>query len=190
MSPAARTAMKDTETKPEEQVVIKKYANRRLYNMETSSYVTLDDLYQMVREGTDFVVYDAKNGEDLTRQVLTQIIFEQESKGSNLLPISFLRSLISFYDNNIKDFVPHYLDSSMQALIKNQEAMQQFVTGAISGSMNNMGGFSPMAQFEELSKQNMEWFGKAMEMFSAPYYRNQQSQPAKKPGSADTGSKK
>lgn len=144
-----------TEAEP---VVIKKYANRRLYNTETSSYVTLEDLCDMVKEGTDFLVCDAKTGEDLTRQVLTQIIFEQESRGQNLLPISFLRNLIGFYDDNIKEFVPHYLDSSMQTFLKNQEKMRE---------MMGVGQFAnPLAQLEEIGKQNMELFSKAMEMFS------------------------
>ncbi len=144
-----------SETEP---VVIKKYANRRLYNTETSSYVTLEDLCDMVKEGTDFLVCDAKSGEDLTRQVLTQIIFEQESRGHNLLPISFLRNLIGFYDDKIKEFVPHYLDSSMQTFLKNQEKMRDMMA---VGPMVN-----PLAQLEEIGKQNMELFSKAMEMFT------------------------
>src|SRR5665213_895896 len=96
-------------------ITIKKYANRRLYNTATSSYVTLDHLCQMVKDGVDFIVYDAKTGEDITRQVLTQIIVEEEGKGQNLLPISFMRKLISFYGDNMQFVVPGYLDYSMQA---------------------------------------------------------------------------
>ncbi len=152
-----------------EPIVIKKYANRRLYNTDTSSYVTLDDLCDMVKEGADFIVYDAKSGEDLTRQVLTQIIFEQESKGQNLLPINFLRNLISFYDNNLKDFVPTYLDTSMQTFLKNQEKMQEYMGSSISAGASPMGSFNQVAQqFEEISKQNMELFAKAFTMF-APF---------------------
>ena len=144
-----------------EPIVIKKYANRRLYNTDTSSYVTLDDLCEMVKEGADFIVYDAKSGEDLTRQILTQIIFEQESQGQHLLPINFLRSLIGFYDNSLKDFVPHYLESSMQAFMKNQEKMREVM------GMGSMGSFGQVAQqLEEIGKQNMELFSKAFSMFT------------------------
>lgn len=136
-------------------VVIKKYANRRLYNTQTSTYVTLDDLCEMVKEGTEFLVCDAKTGEDLTKSVLTQIIFEQESRGENLLPISFLRNIIGFYDDSIKDFVPHYLESSMQTFMKNQEKMRD---------MMGVPGFgNPLTQLEEIGKQNIEFFTKAME---------------------------
>ena len=166
------------EEQNKEPVVIKKYANRRLYNMETSSYVTLDDLCQMVKEGTDFIVYDAKSGEDLTRQILTQIIFEQESRGEHLLPISFLRSLIGFYDDNIKNFVPHYLETSMQTFLKNQERMREAM-GQMGQGM--AGGISPLSQFEEISKQNMELFTKAMQMFT-PFSGGEFSGDSKKAG--------
>lgn len=147
-----------------EPIVIKKYANRRLYNTDTSSYVTLDDLCEMVKDGSEFIVYDAKSGEDLTRQVLTQIIFEQEAKGENLLPVNFLRSLIGFYDNSLKDFVPHYLESSMQAFMKNQEKMREVMgMGGFAGA-NPLGGFA--TQLEEIGKQNMELFTKAFSMFT------------------------
>lgn len=145
-----------------EPIVIKKYANRRLYNTDTSSYVTLDDLCEMVKEGAEFIVYDAKSGEDLTRQILTQIIFEQESHGENLLPINFLRNIITFYDNNLKEFVPAYLDSTMQSFIKNQEQFQDMILGKSA-----LGGFGQVAsQFEEISKQNLEMFTKAFQMFT------------------------
>lgn len=153
-----------------EPIVIKKYANRRLYNTDTSSYVTLDDLCDMVKEGSDFIVYDAKSGEDLTRSVLTQIIFEQEGKGGqNLLPVNFLRSLIGFYDNSLKDFVPHYLESSMQAFQKNQEKMREMMGISNIGGLgaNPLDSFNQAAaQFEEISKQNMELFTKAFSMFT------------------------
>ena len=149
--------------KQDDVVVIKKYANRRLYNTQTSTYVTLEDLCEMVKEGTDFVVVDAKTTEDLTKQVLTQIIFEQEGKGENLLPISFLRNLIGFYDDNIKEFVPHYLDSSMQTFLKNQEKMRE---------MMGMNQYNPMAPFEEIGKQNLEMFSKAMGSMWNPFGAN------------------
>lgn len=156
-----------TKKQQAEPIVIKKYANRRLYNTDTSSYVTLDDLCDMVKEGADFIVYDAKSGEDLTRSVLTQIIFEQEGKGGqNLLPINFLRSLIGFYDNSLKDFVPHYLESSMQAFQKNQEKMREMM-GMSGMGANPMAGFGNFThQFEEIGKQNMELFTKAFSMFT------------------------
>ena len=111
-------------------VVIKKYANRRLYNTQTSSYVTLDHLAQMVKEGTEFEVHDARTGEDITRSVLTQIIFEEEAKGQNLLPIRFLRQLIRFYGDSLQAFVPGYLDMSMESFTKNQEAMRNRIAEA------------------------------------------------------------
>lgn len=153
-----------------EPIVIKKYANRRLYNTDTSSYVTLDDLCEMVKEGADFLVYDAKSGEDLTRQILTQIIFEQESRGQNLLPINFLRSLIGFYDNSLKDFVPPYLESTMQTFLKNQEKMREAMgVNPMGAAMSGMPGFGQVAaQMEEIGKQNMELFSKAFSMF-APF---------------------
>ncbi len=150
-----------SEKKP---ITIKKYANRRLYNTATSSYVTLDHLSQMVRDGTEFVVFDAKTGEDITRSVLTHIIVEEESKGQNLLPISFLRHLISFYGDSLQALVPRYLDYSMQSFARNQEQMRQYMQDA-------MGGMMPFAQFEEMGKQNMAVFENAMKMF-APFYGN------------------
>ncbi len=144
-----------------EPIVIKKYANRRLYNTDTSSYVTLEDLCGMVKEGAEFIVYDAKSGEDLTRQILTQIIFEQESHGEHLLPINFLRSIIGFYDNSLKGFVPHYLETSMQTFTKNQEKMNEML------GLGTMGSFGQVAsQLEEIGKQNMEMFTKAFSMFT------------------------
>ena len=111
-------------------ITIKKYANRRLYNTETSSYVTLDNLAQMVKDGKEFAVFDAKTGEDITRQVLTHIIVEEESKGQNLLPISFLRHLISFYGDSLQAVVPNYLDHSMSSFARNQEQMRHYLEDA------------------------------------------------------------
>ena len=140
-------------------VVIKKYANRRLYNTATSAYVTLDHLSQMVKDKTDFVVYDAKTGEDITRPVLTQIIFEEESKsGQNLLPIPFLRQLISFYGDSLQGVVPQYLEMSMAQFSRNQEQMRRY--------MQNAFGFNPFQQFEAMGKQNMAMFEQAMRMFN------------------------
>ena len=140
-------------------VVIKKYANRRLYNTATSAYVTLDHLSQMVKDKTDFVVYDAKSGEDITRSVLTQIIFEEESKsGQTLLPIPFLRQLISFYGDSLQGVVPQYLEMSMTQFARNQEQMRTY--------MQNAFGFNPFQQFESMGKQNMAMFENAMRLFN------------------------
>ena len=145
-----------------EPIIIKKYANRRLYNTATSSYVTLDYLSQMVKDGQEFVVNDAKTGEDITRQVLTHIIVEEEGKGVNLLPISFLRHLISFYGDSLQAVVPNYLEHTMQSFAHNQEALRKTMQEALEG-------FNPFGQFEEVSKQNMAMFENAMKMFS-PFY--------------------
>ena len=155
-------AKKKTDDK--DRVTIKKYANRRLYNTSTSSYVTLDHLSQMVKEGTDFVVYDAKSGEDITRSVLTHIIVEEESKGQNLLPIDFLRHLISFYGDSLQAVVPNYLDHTMEAFARNQEQMR----GAMKEAL---GGLNPFGQFEEMGKQNMAMLENTMKMFT-PFYAN------------------
>ena len=140
--------------------VVKKYANRRLYNTATSSYVTLDDLARMIREGGNFVVYDAKTGDDITRSVLTQIIFEQEQKGQNLLPISFLRQLISLYGDSMQFLVPGYLEQAMVTFARNQEQMRN--------SLRATFGIFPFGQFEEMGKQNIALFERALKMMS-PY---------------------
>src|SRR6266581_9445984 len=158
-----------TEAKP---VVVKKYANRRLYNTATSSYVTLDDLATMIKEGGDFVVYDAKTGEDITRSVLTQIIVEQEQKGQNLLPISFLRQLISFYGDSMQFLVPGYLEQAMTAFAGNQEQMRN--------SLRATFGIFPVGQFEEMGKQNIALFERALKMLS-PYARDAKSAAADTP---------
>jgi len=151
--------MSEDKGDPTKPVTIKKYANRRLYNTSTSSYVTLDHLSQMVKEGTDFVVNDAKSGDDITRQVLTHIIVEEESKGQNLLPIQFLRHLISFYGDSLQSMVPNYLDYSMQAFARNQEQMRSYMR-------DTLGGLNPFGQFEEVGKQNMAMFENAMKLFT------------------------
>ena len=140
-------------------IVIKKYANRRLYNTSTSSYVTLGTLCMMVKEGQDFVVRDAKSGEDITRSVLTQIIFEEENKGQNLLPIFFLRQLICFYGDSLQNMVPRYLDSTMAAFTQNQEQFRQH----FSKSMVNA---NPISKMEELGQQNLAVFQQTVGMFS------------------------
>ncbi|MBL8838678.1 MAG: polyhydroxyalkanoate synthesis repressor PhaR [Alphaproteobacteria bacterium] len=141
-------------------IKIKKYANRRLYNTATSSYVTLDHLCRMVKDGQDFVVHDAKTGEDITRSVLTQIIVEEEAKGGqNMLPVNFLRQLISFYGDNLQALVPRYLENSMAAFARNQEQMRGYMQGAF--------GMLPFSQqLEEMGKQNMALFQNALRMFS------------------------
>ncbi len=140
-------------------VVVKKYANRRLYNTETSSYVTLEDLAAMVRGGRDFAVYDAKSGEDITRSVLTQIIVEEESKGRSLLPESFLRHLIGFYGDSLQTVLPRYLELAMAGFARQQEQMRRSVEQA-------MGGFLPFGGLEEMGKQQKAMMERAMSLFS------------------------
>ncbi len=135
-----------------EPITIKKYANRRLYNTATSSYVTLDHLCDMVKEGQDFAVFDAKSGEDITRSVLTQIIVEQEAKGENLLPIHFLRQLISYYDDQMKHVVPGYLDMSMDALKERQDEFRERMTEAFGSPAQSM------RVFEEMTRANIAMF--------------------------------
>jgi polyhydroxyalkanoate synthesis repressor PhaR len=147
----------------DEPVTIKKYANRRLYNTGTSTYVTLEDLASMVKAGEDFVVYDAKTGEDITRSVLAQIIFEQENKeGQNLLPINFLRQLIRFYGDSMQMLVPRYLEVSLESLTREQEKFRQQMAQAFGGT--------PFGALEEQARRNMEMFERAFAMF-APFGR-------------------
>ncbi len=151
--------------KPEEPIVIKKYANRRLYNTGTSTYVTLEDLAAMVKKGEDFVVYDAKTSEDITRSVLTQIIFEQENKaGQNLLPANFLRQLIRFYGDSMQMLVPRYLEASIESFTREQEKFRHQMSQAF--------GTGPFAPLEEQVRRNMEMFERAFTMF-APFGRPQ-----------------
>ena len=161
-------------------ITIKKYANRRLYNTATSKYVTLDDLSGMVKSGVDFVVVDAKSGADITRSVLTQIIFEEESKGQNLLPIKFLRQLIGFYGDSLQSVVPNYLEYSMNAFAQNEENMR-------SHMKETMGGMFPFGQWEELGKQNMAMFERAMQMLT-PQAANGGSEQSAENDPAPTGS--
>src|SRR5512134_3527093 len=143
-------------------ITIKKYANRRLYNTATSCYVTLDYLAQLVKTGAEFAVYDAKTGEDITRSVLTHIIVEEEAKGQSMLPVSFLRNLISFYGDSLQVVVPRYLEQAMQAFARNQEQMRDYLRSAFDGLM-------PFASFEEMSKQQITIFERTMRML-APFY--------------------
>ncbi|WP_027285249.1 polyhydroxyalkanoate synthesis repressor PhaR [Rubritepida flocculans] len=149
---ADQTAESKSATPP---VVVKKYANRRLYNTESSSYVTLEDLAQMVRQGRDFVVYDAKSGEDITRGVLTQIIVEEEAKGSHLLPESFLRQLIGFYGDSLQGVLPRYLEMTMQGFARQQEELRRGLEQA----------FKPFG-LEEMSQRNMAMMERAMSLFT------------------------
>jgi polyhydroxyalkanoate synthesis repressor PhaR len=167
--------------KSDEPITIKKYANRRLYNTGTSTYVTLEDLASMVKSGEDFVVYDAKSGEDITRSVLTQIIFEQENKegSQNLLPINFLRQLIRFYGDSMQMLVPRYLEVSLDSLTREQEKFRQQISQAFG-----MGGFGAI---EEQVRRNMEMFERTFAMF-APFARQaggaasaEPDKPASKP---------
>lgn len=157
------------ERKGDAPVVIKKYANRRLYNTETSCYVTLDHLSEMVKQGTEFEVHDARTGEDITRSVLTQIIFEEEAKGQNLLPIRFLRQLIRFYGDPMQSFVPGYLDLSMESFIKNQAEMRERIA-KVFGSGNQA--------VEALARQNMALFEKSMQVFAPFAGREEPAAPA------------
>lgn len=137
-------------------ITIKKYANRRLYNTETSSYITLDLLSQMTREGREFVVVDAKTNEDITHNVLTQIIMEEEQRGKNMLPVNFLRQLISLYGDSMQSMVPQYLEASMEAFRKNQQQFQEAMQGAFA-----------TGPFAEIAKRNMEMLEAATSAFQS-----------------------
>lgn len=145
-------------------VVIKKYANRRLYDTETSAYITLEDLCKRVKSGKEFVVVDAKTGQDLTRQVLAQIIFEQETKGFTMLPTDFLRNVIQFYDHGMQDVMGNYLEASMKGFVANQEKLKNMF-----GKMGELSPFNMTKMgnpFEEIAKQNVALFEKTMSMFT------------------------
>jgi polyhydroxyalkanoate synthesis repressor PhaR len=162
-------------SKSSEPVVIKKYANRRLYNTGTSTYVTLEDLASLVKREEDFVVYDAKTGEDITRPVLTQIIVEQENKGENLLPTTFLRQLIRFYDDSLRSVIPSYLEYSINMFTREQERFRQQMADAFGGK-----AFQAM---EEQVRQNMAMFDKAMRLFN-PFARAGAATGEANPGTA------
>jgi polyhydroxyalkanoate synthesis repressor PhaR len=158
--------------------VVKKYANRRLYNTATSSYVTLDELSRMVRDGEEFVVYDAKTGEDITRSVLTQIILEEDGKGRNLLPIGFLRQLIGFYDDQLRAFLPRYLELSMENFARHQDQMRAYV-------QDTFGRFFPYTPFEEMARQNLALFSRAANMFAPFQAPEGADRPDREPQAAD-----
>ena len=159
-APGSATQGHDAPTRPP--VVVKKYANRRLYNTESSSYITLDNLADMVRAGRDFVVYDARSGDDITRSVLTQIIVEEEGKGRALLPTTFLRQLIGFYGDSMGGMVPRYLEHTMTAIARQQEQMREAM-------QHTMGNLLPPG-LEEMRRQNVAMMERAMNLFT-PFYR-------------------
>lgn len=166
--------------KSEQPTTIKKYANRRLYNTGTSTYVTLEDLAAMVKEGEDFLVYDAKTGDDITRSVLAQIIFEQENKaGQNLLPTTFLRQLIRFYGDSMQMVVPKYLEQSIDTLTREQERFRKQIAGALSGT--------PFAPLEEQVRRNMELFQQTFSMFKpfVPQRGGTEAEKALEPAAED-----
>lgn len=158
--------MSNKQEQQKEPVIIKKYANRRLYNTESSTYVTLENLSQMVKEGRDFVVKDAKTGDDITRSVLAQIIFEEESKGQTLLPVNFLRQLISFYGQGMESLVPGYLEATLEMFSRNQERYREYMEQQLKAAK----AFAPNAAFtgpfEEIARQNMAAFERATRMFN------------------------
>ena len=193
----AKAGAKASANSAQGRVVIKKYANRRLYNTASSSYVTLEHLSEMVKEGVDFVVFDAKTNEDITRSVLTQIIFDEESRGQNLLPIQFLRQLIGFYGNSMQAFLPSYLELSLDSFTRQQERMRTqmgaIAPGLAQGLAPNLGaGLGTVAgpQFlEEQVKQNLAMFDRAMKMFSPfAYVRPEDSEVAAAPAPAASAS--
>ncbi len=147
-------------------IVVKKYANRRLYNTSSSSYVTLEELANLLRTGREFVVFDAKSNEDITRSVLTQIILEEDSKGRNLLPVPFLRQLIGFYDGNMHALLPRYLEMTMEHFIQNQEQMQRYFEGT-------MGRLFPINPFNDMARQNMALMQQATSMLT-PFAPNKE----------------
>lgn len=165
--------------KSDQPTTIKKYANRRLYNTGTSTYVTLEDLAAMVKDGEDFLVYDAKTGDDITRSVLAQIIFEQENKaGQNLLPTTFLRQLIRFYGDSMQMLVPRYLDMSIENFTKEQGPLREQFTKTFG-----VGGFGVM---EEQVRRNMEIFDRAFKMFLPNARAEEQASSAGTPAPART----
>jgi polyhydroxyalkanoate synthesis repressor PhaR len=168
--------------KTDGEIVIKKYANRRLYNTGTSTYVTLEDLAKMVKKGEEFTVQDAKSGEDITHSVLTQIIFEQESKtGNTLLPISFLRQLIGYYGDQMQMVVPSFLEHSMKAFTEQQVQMREQMTKAFGETPLTKNLQMPIQLMEEQVKRNTDMFHQAMQMFS-PFLG---AQPPKEPKKAE-----
>jgi polyhydroxyalkanoate synthesis repressor PhaR len=175
-----------SDTPAGESVVIKKYANRRLYNTATSAYVTLEDLAEMVKKGADFTVHDAKTGEDITRSVLTQIIFEQEGKGQNLLPIKFLRQLIRFYGDQMQALIPSYLEMSIEQLTREQQRFRDQLLNSFGVSPE------PFKLLDEQVKKNLAIFENAMKIFNpfvppgneTPWERTEAEASPREPASA------
>ena len=164
-------------------IIVKKYANRRLYNTASSCYITLEQLCDMVKQGVEFEVRDARTGEDITRQVLTQIIFEEENKGQHLLPIQFLRQLIRFYGDSLQAFIPSYLEISMESFARNQNDIRQKFADVLSGKT----GYRDL---EQLTRQNLQIFDRAMRMLSpfgamAAWGGNAEGQPPSGAGEGD-----
>lgn len=167
--------MRKAQSGETEKVIIQKYANRRLYNKATSAYITLEDLAKMVKEGVDFEVRDAKTGEDITRKVLTQIIFEEESRGQNLLPIQFLRQLIGFYGDQMQNFLPSYLEMSLASFIEQQRKLAEgFASGAPAANL-----------FQDQIRNNMALFDRAMKMFTPFAYHSETPAAAAEPATGD-----
>jgi polyhydroxyalkanoate synthesis repressor PhaR len=164
--------MNETSETAQQPVVVKKYANRRLYNTESSSYITLDNLAEMVRKDRDFVVYDAKTGEDITRGVLTQIIVEEEGKGNALLPTNFLRQLIGIYGSNVPSLVPRYFEEAMANFARQQESVRETVS-------KTLGSFMPPGM-EEVGRKNMAMMERALTLFS-PFYREEAAKAGAEP---------
>ena len=158
-----------------DKIIIQKYANRRLYNKATSSYITLEDLARMVKEGVNFEVRDAKSGEDITRKVLTQIIFDEEGRGQNLLPIQFLRQLIGFYGDRMQAFLPSFLELSLDSFIRQQERLRNQISVVAPPTMG---------AYDEQIRQNMALFDRAMKMFTPFAFRGDEAPPAPTPAKA------
>lgn len=159
--------MSETNSPPQQPVIVKKYANRRLYNTESSSYVTLETLAEMVRKNRDFIVYDAKTGEDITRAVLTQIIVDEEGKGHALLPVNFLRQLIGVYGSEMPHMMPKYLEQAVVQFMRQQETMRETMS-------KTFGSFMPPGM-EDMSRKNMEMMERAMAVFK-PFYNAENQQ--------------
>jgi polyhydroxyalkanoate synthesis repressor PhaR len=168
----------DTKISEKAPVVVKKYANRRLYNTESSSYITLDNLAEMVRQGRDFVVYDAKSGDDITRGVLTQIIVEEEGKGQNLLPTNFLRQLIGLYGGSMQGLVPKYLEHAMSSFAQQQDQLR-------AAMQKTMGSLFPFGNIEEVGRQNVAMMERAFNLFT-PFYRGVESSSEEPPTNEST----
>lgn len=164
--------------KKDDMIIVKKYANRRLYDTGRSSYVTLDDLCDMIKEGQEFVVQDAKSGEDLTQQVLTQIIVEQESRGQSMLPPNFLRTLIRFYGDGMQGVVPNYLEQALDNFVQHQESFREGVSKSFAGMMPGMAQIPGAGAFDEIHRKNMEMFTQTVNNMFKPFRSAAEAAPA------------